>query len=241
LKRLLTIAGSDSCGGAGVQADMRIAVEHGLFPMSAITALTAQTRKGVRGVLLTPPEFVGEQIDAAFSDATPDVIKLGMLGNKEIVEVVAQKLLEHNAKKVVFDTVFVSTSGHELLDKGAISALKEKLFPLCHVITPNIPEAEILADMKINSKADMEKCAEKLSSIFPNIIIITGGHLEDCCDDLLLADGKITWFSGEKIEGVNTHGTGCTFSACLACNLAMGRSLKESVKSAKEYVAEQIL
>lgn len=238
MKKFLTIAGSDCCGGAGVQADMRVAVEHGLFPMSVMTALTAQTRKGVRNTLLTPAAFVAEQLDAVFSDTIPDVIKIGMLGNREIVEVVAQKLLKYNAKNVILDTVFMSSSGYELLNKEGVEVLKEQLLPLCYAITPNIPEAEGLTEMKINSRTDMERCAEKLFNLSSNHIIITGGHLEEKCDDLLFADGKATWFDGEKIESENTHGTGCIFSSSVACNVAMGRCLEECVKNAKEYVVK---
>lgn len=240
LKRFLTIAGSDCSGGAGIQADMRVAVRHGWFPMSVVTALTAQTRRSVRSTLLTPPEFVAEQLDAVFDDSTPDAIKIGMLGSREIVEVVARKLFEYNAKNIVLDTVFISSSGYELLDKNAVAALKEKLIPLCDVITPNIPEAEILAGMKVNSMADMEKCAIEISIFFPKGIIITGGHLKDGCNDLLFANGEFTWAYGEKINSGNTHGTGCAFSSSLACNLSEGKSLESSLKSAKEYVAEQI-
>lgn len=240
MKRLLTIAGSDCSGGAGVQADMRVAVQHGLYPMSVITALTAQTRGGVRNTLLTPPKFVAEQLDAVFSDHTPDVVKIGMLGDRKIVEVVAWKLLEHKAKNVVLDTVFMSSSGYELLTKDGIVALKEQLFPLCYVITPNIPEVEVLLETKINNKEDMEKFIVKLSTFCPNAII-TGGHLSgDGCDDLLYENGKITWFTGEKINSSNTHGTGCAFSSALACNLAMGQNLEESVGKAKKYVVRQM-
>ena len=241
MKKFLTIAGSDCCGGAGIQADIRVAAQHGLFPMSVVTALTAQTRGGVRDVLLTPPAFVAAQLDAVFCDGAPDAIKIGMLGNKGIVEAVTQKLIEHKAKNIVLDTVIMSSSGYELLDKEGVASLKAKLLPLCYAVTPNIPEAETLADMKINNKTDMEKCAKKLSSICPNNIIVTGGHLEGACDDLLLADGRITWFCGERIQSDNTHGTGCFFSSCLACNLALGHSMEEGVKNAKEYVAERIM
>ncbi|MDR1117120.1 MAG: bifunctional hydroxymethylpyrimidine kinase/phosphomethylpyrimidine kinase [Oscillospiraceae bacterium] len=240
MKSFLTIAGSDCSGGAGVQADMRTAVLHGLFPMSVITALTAQTRLGVRDVLLTPPELVAKQLDAVFNDRTPDVIKIGMLGSGEIVEAVAEKICEHGGKSIVLDTVFMSSSGHALLSGEGITALREKLLPLCDVITPNIPEAEFLTGMRISGAADMEACAVRLSNIFRGNIIITGGHLNGACDDLLFADGKLTWFHGEKIESENTHGTGCTFSSCVACNLALGQDLEESVRLAKEYVARLI-
>ena len=240
MKKFLTVAGNDSCGGAGAGADMRVATRHGLFSASVITALTAQTKSRVRGVLLTPPEFVERQLDAAFGDGAPDAVKIGMLGNAEIADTVARKLLEYGAKNIVLDTVFASSSGYELLSKEGIAVLKEKLLPICRCFTPNIPEAEILSDMKINGKQDMEKCAAKLFKISASDVIITGGHSENECDDLLFANGEITWFSGEKIKGASVHGTGCAFSSCLACNLALGRSLKESVKISKDYVLRKI-
>lgn len=240
MKRFLTIAGSDCSGGAGIQADMSVAVQHGLFPMSVVTALTAQAKDGVRNVLITPSDFVAEQLDAVFSDCVPDAIKIGMLGNREIVEVVTQKLNEYNAQNIVLDTVLVSSSGFRLLNNGGITVLKEKLIPLCNIITPNISEAEVLAEMKISGKADMERCAVKLTTICSNIII-TGGHLSgNTCNDLLVTNGELTWFNGKKIKSGNTHGTGCAFSSTFACNLSLGHSLEESVEKAKEYVEKRI-
>ncbi|MDR1754736.1 MAG: bifunctional hydroxymethylpyrimidine kinase/phosphomethylpyrimidine kinase [Eubacterium sp.] len=240
MKKFLTIAGSDPCGGAGVQADMRVAVTQGLYPMSVITALTAQTSQGVRNVLLTSPGFVAEQLDAVFSCCIPDVVKIGMLGNGKIVETVVNKLLEYKVKNIVLDTVFTSSSGYELLDNEGILLLKEKLLQICRVITPNIPETEILTGMQVNDTADMKKCAKKFARFFDGDVVITGGHLRVRCDDLLYKDNKFIWFRGERIQGKNTHGTGCAFSSCLACGLAEGKSLEESVKMAKEYVLKHI-
>ena len=209
--------------------------------MSVIAALTAQTNSGVRNCLPTPPEFIAEQLDAVFSDGAPNAVKIGMLANAGIVDIIAQKLAEYNAKNIILDTVFASSSGYELLDKRGIDTLKEQLLPLATVVTPNIPEAEVLTDMKIRTTADMESCARKLASICAGSVIITGGHSDSgSCDDLLLSNGKITWFRGEKIESGNTHGTGCMFSSALACNLALGKSIEDSTIQAKEYVATQI-
>lgn len=240
MKRFLTIAGSDCCGGAGIQADMRVATHHGFFPMSVITALTAQTRHGVRSSLLTPHEFVAEQLDAVWADSSPDVVKIGMLGNREIVETVADKLKQYSAKNIVLDPVFTSSSGYQLLDQAGILALKDKLLPLCRVITPNIPEAEILSGLKINNSADMEKAAAQIASHCPGQIIITGGHLTHACDDLLYSNGKITWFPAKKIDSKNTHGTGCVFSSCLACNLALGENIEKSIQNTKDYIEKHL-
>jgi hydroxymethylpyrimidine/phosphomethylpyrimidine kinase len=207
--------------------------------MTVITALTAQTSSGVRNTILTPPNFVAEQLDAVFDEAVPDVIKIGMLGNAGIVEAVLQKLRKLAMSEplpIVLDTVIASSSGYALLDSPGVALMKEKLLPLCFAITPNIPEAEIITDMKIQTKQDMETCAVKLSKKCPHNIIITGGHLS--CDDLLY-DGKIfEWFGGEKIESDNTHGTGCKFASALACGVALEKSISDCVANAKSYVRD---
>ncbi len=236
MKRVLTIAGSDCSGGAGIQADIKTITAHKMYAMSAITALTAQNTTGVYGVLEASPEFVGQQIDCIFTDIYPDAIKIGMVSSIEIIEVIAEKLMEYEAKNIVVDPVMFSTSGHALLSRNAMDALINKLLPLGCIITPNISEAESLCGFKIENAADMIKSAENISKILKGCVLIKGGHLTDRADDLLYAKGKTLWFKGEKINNSNTHGTGCTLSSAIACNLAKGFDIEESVKNAKAYI-----
>jgi hydroxymethylpyrimidine/phosphomethylpyrimidine kinase len=240
MKVVLTIAGSDSSGGAGIQADIKTITAHKMFAECAITALTAQNTTGVFGVAETEPEFVGQQLDCIFKDITPDAVKIGMVSNSKIIEVIAQKLIEYKAKNIVLDPVMVATSGGKLMVEGASKTLKEKLFPLATVITPNIPEAEALSNLTIHSKEDMVKAAKVISAEIKGSVLIKGGHFEDKADDLLYEDGKEIWYTAKKIDTQNTHGTGCTLSSSIACNLAKGLNLSKAVKNAKKYITGAI-
>jgi len=236
MKTVLAIAGSDCSGGAGIQADLKTISAHKMYGMSVITALTAQNTTGVFGVMEVSPEFVAKQIDAIFSDIPPDAVKIGMVSNADIIEVITEKLLEYNANNIVLDPVMISTSGSKLLSEGAIELLVKKLMPLAKIITPNIPEAECLSKISINTKEDMQRAAEKISESYKGSILVKGGHLEDCCDDLLFSAEKFYWFKQEKISNPNTHGTGCTLSSAVACSLANGCTLEESISLAKAYI-----
>ena len=236
MKKVLTIAGSDCSGGAGIQADIKTITAHKMYAMSAITALTAQNTMGVSGILDAGADFVGMQLDSIFQDIYPDAVKIGMVSNADIINMIAKKLKEYKAVNIVADPVMVATSGSKLLQEEAINALVENLLPLARVITPNLAEAEVLCDFKINSKADYIRAAEVIAKKIPTAILIKGGHLEDCSDDLLWEDGKIHWFCGERVKNNNTHGTGCTLSSAIASNLAGGYDLASSIKNAKDYI-----
>jgi len=236
MKKILTIAGSDCSGGAGIQADLKTITCHKMYGMSVITALTAQNTLGVYGVSESSPEFVCMQLDAIFADIFPDAIKIGMVSNKHIIKEIADKLKEYNAKNIILDPVMVATSGSNLLNDDAIEMLITKLMPLATLITPNIPEAECLCEYEINSKDSMEKAAVKISKIFHGHILIKGGHLKDCSDDLLYSEGKFIWYKQTKLSNPNTHGTGCTLSSAIACNIAKGLNVEESILYAKHYV-----
>jgi hydroxymethylpyrimidine/phosphomethylpyrimidine kinase len=234
LRKILTIAGSDCSGGAGIQADIKTITAHKMYAMSAVTALTAQNTTGVYGTFEASPEFVGQQLDCIFTDIRPDAVKIGMVSNAEIIQVIANKLEEYKAENIVIDPVMVSTSGDRLLSDNAAVTLITRLFPLGTVITPNIPEAETLAGMKISSgvnifsQNNMLKAAEALSDMTTGGILIKGGHLECTADDLLYRGGTARWFTSERVDNPNTHGTGCTLSSAIACNLAAGLTLEES-------------
>ena len=236
MKKVLTIAGSDCSGGAGIQADIKTITAHKMYAMSAITALTAQNTTGVFGIFEASPDFVGQQLDCIFTDIFPDSVKIGMVSDSEIIKTIAGKLSQYDAKNIVLDPVMISTSGSKLLSDNAIETLITQLFPAADVITPNIPEAESLCGFEIENSNDMIKAAEKISKLLSGSILIKGGHLLDSADDLLYTDGKITWFKTEKISNPNTHGTGCTLSSAIACNLAAGYSLEQSIKNAKDYI-----
>lgn len=240
MKTVLTIAGSDSIGGAGIQADIKTISANGCYAMSVITSVTAQNTKGVTGIHDIPPEFVLKQLEAVFDDIIPDAVKIGMLSNRDIIRVIADFLKKRNAVNVVADTVMVSTSGHRLLAEDTVSALKENIFPIACMITPNIPEAEILSGMEIKTSQQMISSAEKISERFGGSVLIKGGHLESTAVDLLYADGVKTWFETKRINNPNTHGTGCTLSSAIASYLAKGKDIKESVKLAKDYVTGAI-
>ena len=236
MKKVLTIAGSDSSGGAGIQADIKTITVHKMYAMSVITALTAQNTTGVYDILDSTPDFVANQLDCVFNDIFPDSVKIGMVSNADIIEVIADKLKEYGAKNIVLDPVMVSTSGHNLITDEAQNTLIKKLLPLADIITPNIPEAEVLSGVKIKDERDMIRAAHKISDFFGGAILIKGGHLVNDATDLLYYNKNEHWFSSERINNPNTHGTGCTLSSAIACNLANGHSLEESIKNAKAYL-----
>lgn len=234
----LTIAGSDSSGGAGIQADIKTMTANGVYAMSAITALTAQNTTGVTSIMEATPQFLAEELDCIFTDIYPDAIKTGMVASTDLIEVIADKLTGYKAKNIVVDPVMVATSGARLISEDAISTLKSKLLPLAKVITPNIPEAEVLSEMQIKSEADMEKAAEVICDRLGCSVLLKGGHqLNDANDLLWQKDEQATWFMGKRIDNPNTHGTGCTLSSAIASNLAKGYDLKTSVKYAKNYIS----
>lgn len=239
LKKVLTIAGSDSSGGAGIQADIKTICAYDMYAMSVITALTAQNTTGVYGIHAVPPEFAAKQIDCVFGDIVPDAVKIGMLSDAGIIEAVAERLKYYRANNIVVDPVMVSTSGSKLLSDGAADALCGKLFKLSCVITPNIPEAEVLCGYEIASVAGMERAAREIGESSGTSVLVKGGHLSGAADDILYdrTTREFVRFSGARIDNPNTHGTGCTLSSAIACGLAAGLTLRESVAKAKAYVA----
>ena len=239
MNKALTIAGSDSSGGAGIQADIKTMTMNGVYAMSAITALTAQNTTGVTGILEVSPEFLKKQLDAVFEDIFPDAVKIGMVSSSELIEIIADCLTEYKAVNIVIDPVMVATSGARLIEDEAIATLKNRLLPLATVITPNIPEAEILADMSIRDESDMEIAARALFERYGCAALVKGGHSINDANDVLFGkenDGPL-WFMGDRIDNPNTHGTGCTLSSAIASNLASGYSLSESVEGAKAYLS----
>ncbi len=237
MKTVVTIAGSDSSGGAGIQADIKTMLANGVYAMSAITALTAQNTTGVQGILDVTPEFLGQELDSIFTDIFPDAVKIGMVSKKELIDVIADKLIQYQAKNIVVDPVMVATSGARLISEDAIETLKQKLFPLATILTPNIPESEVLAGIEIKSVEDMEKAAKQISEKYDCAVLCKGGHDLNTANDLLYVDGTYYWFKGKRIDNPNTHGTGCTLSSAIASNLAKGYELKEAIKRAKKYIS----
>lgn len=237
MRTALTIAGSDSSGGAGIQADIKTMSLNGVYAMSAITALTAQNTTGVTGIMEVSPEFLGEQLDAVFTDIRPDAVKIGMVSSGELIKKIAEKLIEYQAVNIVVDPVMVATSGAKLISDEAIDVLKRELLPLATVITPNIPETEVLAGIAVKTPEDMLKAAEKISREYGCAVLCKGGHSLNDANDLLYADGKMRWFKGKRIDNPNTHGTGCTLSSAIASNLAKGFALEEAIERAKDYIS----
>ena len=236
LRKVLTIAGSDSSGGAGIQADIKTITVHKMYAMSAITALTAQNTTGVYGIMEATPEFVGKQLDCIFTDIFPDAVKIGMVSSSGIIAMIAQKLQEYKPQHIVVDPVMVSTSGCKLLEDEAQQALITKLLPLAEVITPNIPEAEVLCGFPIKNEADMERAGRKIGEHLKGAVLVKGGHLVSDAVDMLYEHGTCKWFRSERVENPNTHGTGCTLSSAIACNLAEGHNLEDSIRNAKAYL-----
>lgn len=237
MKCVLTIAGSDCSGGAGIQADIKTMQANGVYAMSAVTALTAQNTTGVYGIMESTPEFLQQQLDCVFSDIFPDAVKIGMVSSAPLIKVIADSLVKWKARNIVVDPVMVATSGSRLLQDEAGDALKAGLLPLASVMTPNIPEAEALTGQTIENEADMETAARALGRVYPGAILIKGGHQISDANDLLYFEGKLTWFRGHRIDNPNTHGTGCTLSSAIASNLARGFSMKESIRRAKAYIS----
>ncbi len=237
INTVLTIAGSDSSGGAGIQADLKTMLANGVYGMSAVTALTAQNTTGVTAISEVMGEFLGQQLDAVFTDIFPDAVKTGMVANQQLIEVIAQKLRFYNAKNIVVDPVMVATSGARLISEEAVCALKEKLLPLAAVVTPNIPEAEVLSGMRITNEAHMEAAAGAIAEAYGCAVLLKGGHSADNANDLLYVNGEMVWYEGIRINNPNTHGTGCTLSSAIASNLAKGHTLQQAVRLAKEYIS----
>lgn len=235
-KTALSIAGSDSSGGAGIQADLKTFLANGVYGMTAITAITAQNTTGVKDCFNLPAAMVEAQIDAVFADIVPDAVKIGMVSSAEIIGVIVRKLKAYEAKHIVLDPVMVATSGSVLLEDGAMERLQTELMPLADVITPNLPEAAMLSGQNIASKRDMLLAAEKISRAYSGAILVKGGHLDGCSDDLLYQNGQYHWFLGRHLETKNTHGTGCTLSSAIASGLAKGYNLKKAVFLAKQYI-----
>lgn len=236
MKTALTIAGSDSSGGAGIQADIKTMTLNGVYASSCITAITAQNTQGVRSVQEVDPDILRDQLDMVFEDIFPDAVKIGMVSSKTLIQVIAEALSRHKARKVVLDPVMVATSGARLMEEAALESLVKDLLPLADLITPNIPEGEILAGQEIKSSQDMEKMAKKIGEDYGVAVLLKGGHQVSTANDLLYDGEGITWFYGERVDNPNTHGTGCTLSSAIAANLAKGLSMEEAVKEAKAYI-----
>lgn len=238
MKTALTIAGSDSCGGAGIQADIKTMLANGVYAMSAITALTAQNTTGVTAILNATPEFLGQELDCIFTDIYPDAVKIGMVSEKELICTIADRLRTYDAKNIVVDPVMVATSGARLISMDAIQTLKEELFPLADLLTPNIPEAMELTGMSIATEEEMIAAARHISEAYHCAVLCKGGHSINDANDLLFEQsGAYRWFYGKRIDNPNTHGTGCTLSSAIVSNLAKGFSMADSVARAKDYIS----
>lgn len=237
MKTALSIAGSDSCGGAGIQADIKTMTMNGVYAMSAITALTAQNTTGVRAIQESTPDFLKQQLDVIFEDIYPDAVKIGMVASSELIRVIADRLRHYDAKNVVVDPVMVATSGSALMKNDAVQTLIEELLPVSTLVTPNIPEAQVLSGLTIETKEDMITVAKQIGDNYHCAVLLKGGHSINDANDLLYANGELTWFEGKRIDNPNTHGTGCTLSSAIASNLAKGFTLAESVQRAKDYIS----
>ena len=237
MKTALTIAGSDSSGGAGIQADIKTMTANGVYAMSAITALTAQNTTGVQGIFEVSPDFLAQQLDSIFCDIRPDAVKIGMVSSTGLIEVIAQKLRAYHAENIVVDPVMVATSGSKLISDDAVAALKAHLLPLATVLTPNIPETEVLSGMTVRTPDDMVAAARAISEQYRCAVLCKGGHQLNDANDLLWREGTSKWFNGKRIDNPNTHGTGCTLSSAIASNLAKGYDLDTSVQKAKTYIS----
>lgn len=237
MRTALTIAGSDSSGGAGIQADIKTMLANHVYAMSAITALTAQNTTGVSDIMESSPEFLKEQLDCIFTDIYPDAVKTGMVSSIGLIKVIAERLTFYKAKNIVVDPVMVATSGARLISEDAIETLKECLLPIATVITPNIPETEVLSGMKIASPEDMIEASKKIFDSYGCAVLCKGGHNLNDANDLLYTGTSYKWFNGKRIDNPNTHGTGCTLSSAIASNLAKGYDLETSVLYAKNYIS----
>ena len=237
MKTVLTIAGSDCSGGAGIQADLKTMTMNGVYAMSAITALTAQNTTGVRAIQESTPDFLKQQLDAIFEDIYPDAVKIGMVASSELIRVIADRLRHYEAKSIVVDPVMVATSGSSLMKNDAVQTLVEELLPISTLVTPNMPEAQVLSGRSIATKEDMMIAAKHIGDNCHCAVLLKGGHSINDANDLLYANGKLQWFEGKRIDNPNTHGTGCTLSSAIASNLAKGYTLSESVQRAKDYIS----
>ncbi|MBE6030563.1 MAG: bifunctional hydroxymethylpyrimidine kinase/phosphomethylpyrimidine kinase [Clostridiales bacterium] len=237
MKTALSIAGSDCSGGAGIQADIKTMTMNGVYAMSAITALTAQNTTGVTGISEVTPEFLALQLDSIFTDIRPDAVKIGMVASSDLIKVIASKLKEYGAENIVVDPVMVATSGSALIKNDAVETMVKELLPISTLVTPNIPESEILSGMVIRTEEEMLAAAKKIGDDYGCAVLLKGGHSINDANDLLYADGEFKWFYGKRINNSNTHGTGCTLSSAIASNLAKGYSVDEAVKKAKEYIS----
>ena len=250
MKKALTIAGSDSSGGAGIQADLKTMMANNVFGMSAITALTAQNTTGVRSVLEVSEKFLKDEIDMVFEDIRPDAVKIGMVSSKDLIRVIGERLRYYKVENIVVDPVMVATSSAKLMKDDALSVLIEELFPIATLITPNIFEATIISGLEIRTKEDMVNAAKVINERFNVNVLLKGGHSVNDANDLLYLkrdlnetkdaysenDKHIIWFEKERIDNPNTHGTGCTLSSAIASNLAKGYDIVAAVEKAKEYV-----
>lgn len=239
-KTALTIAGSDCSGGAGVQADIKTMEANGVYAMSVISVLTAQNTLGVQRLFPVSAECMKAQIDSVFADIFPDAVKIGMPGTTELIQIIAERLRHYQAKHIVLDPVMLSSSGSTLVDEKAAEMMKTELFPLAEVLTPNIPEAEVLTGKKIQTREEMEQAAEQMSREYGTAIVLKGGHAKADANDLLYEKGKSIWIEGERMLNPNTHGTGCTFSSAIAAGLAEDWDLETSVRRAKAYMQRAI-
>ena len=237
MRTALSIAGSDSSGGAGIQADIKTMTANGVYAMSAITALTAQNTTGVQGILEVSAEFLARQIDSIFTDIRPDAVKIGMVSSVGLITAIAEKLQQYQAVNIVVDPVMVATSGSRLISEDAVDALKHYLLPLATVLTPNIPETEVLSGMKVQHAEDMLTAARYISETYHCAVLCKGGHQLNDANDLLYRNGDYRWFNGKRIDNPNTHGTGCTLSSAIASNLAKGYVLDTAVERAKAYIS----
>lgn len=240
MKTCLTIAGSDCSGGAGIQADLKTMTVNGVYAMSAITALTAQNTTGVRSIIEVSPEFLADQLDAVFEDIFPDAVKIGMVSSSTLIKVIAEKLKHYGARNIVVDPVMVATSGSKLMQTEALSVLTSKLLPMATLVTPNIPEAEVLTAITVNDTESMKKAAKYISDSYGCSVLLKGGHSINNANDLLYSNGEYTWFNGKRIDNPNTHGTGCTLSSAIASNLAKGYTLDRSINNAKDYISKAL-
>ena len=237
MKTALTIAGSDSSGGAGIQADIKTMISNGVYAMSAVTALTAQNTTGVTAIMEVTPEFLAEELDNIFTDIYPDAVKIGMVSSGALLHVIAEKLQEYKARNIVVDPVMIATSGARLISEEAVEVLKNSLLPMAALVTPNIPEAEVLSGRKIVTSEDMIKAAALIGETYHCAVLCKGGHQLNDANDLLYRDDGYKWFNGKRIDNPNTHGTGCTLSSAIASNLAKGYDLYTAVERAKAYIS----
>jgi hydroxymethylpyrimidine/phosphomethylpyrimidine kinase len=237
MKTALTIAGSDSSGGAGIQADLKTMTMNGVYAMSAITALTAQNTTGVRAIQESTPDFLKQQLDSVFEDIYPDAVKVGMVASSELICVIADRLRYYNAKNVVIDPVMVASAGSSLIKQNAVQTLINELLPISTLVTPNIPEAQVLSGMTIGNKEDMIAAAKQIGDSYHCAVLLKGGHSINDANDLLYANGELIWFEGKRINNPNTHGTGCTLSSAITSNFAKGFTLTESIQRAKDYIS----